>query len=129
VPDLEAGRDRLTELLGIDWNPVREFNVHVRDGGGNDMFVAARVCLSKEEPGFELIQEVAGTPWVCNEHSNLHHLAFSSKAVAADSNRLGALDCPFELMNHHPDGTPFAAAYHRDLLGLRIEMKLSALGR
>jgi hypothetical protein len=84
--------------------------------------VPNRICYSVQAPHVELIQEVPGTPWVCNEHSNLHHLGFWSEALAADSGRLGAAACPLELMGGHGSGPPGMWAYHRDPLGIRIEV-------
>ncbi len=80
-----------------------------------------RICYSTQPPYLELIQEVAGTPWVCNEHSNLHHIGFFSEALAADSADLSAAACPLELLDGHGDAPPSTFTYHRDPLGVRVE--------
>lgn len=80
-----------------------------------------RICYSTQPPYLELIQEVAGTPWVCNEHSNLHHIGFFSEALAADSADLSAAACPLELLDGHDDAPPSTFTYHRDPLGIRVE--------
>lgn len=129
VPTLEAGRDRLTELLDIEWNPVKELHVKTKDSNGSEEWVDVRVCLSVQQPGFELIEEVPGTPWVCNEYSNLHHIAFESDALESDLERFRDLHCPLERAMAQPAGTGFVAAYHHDALGLRIELEFPALGR
>ena len=42
--------------------------------------------------------------------------------MAADSGRLGVAVCPLEIMGGHGDGPPDGWAYHRDPLGVRIEL-------
>ena len=121
VPDLDAARAHFTELLGVEWGPVVENDIEIRDGEGNDLVVPNRICYSTQPPYLELIAEVPGTPWVCNEHSNLHHIGFFSDALVADSEHLGALACPLELLDGHGDAPPSTFTYHRDPLGVRIE--------
>jgi Glyoxalase/Bleomycin resistance protein/Dioxygenase superfamily len=122
VSDLPAAQARLTDLLGAAWGPVLENEIEIRDGEGNELRVPNRICYSTGPPYIELILEVPGTPWVCNEHSNLHHIGFYTATVAADSDRLGAAVCPLEIMGGHGDGPPNGWAYHRDPLGVRIEL-------
>jgi hypothetical protein len=121
VPDLDAGRARFTQLLGIEWGPVAENDIEIRDGDGNDLVVPNRICYSTQPPYLELIQEVPGTPWVCNEHSNLHHIGFFSDALVADSGALTVAMCPLELLDGHGDAPPSTFTYHRDPCGVRIE--------
>jgi hypothetical protein len=122
MPDLDLGRARFMELLGLQWGPIIEHDIEIRDGDGNDLVVPNRICYSTEAPYLELIQEVPGTPWVCNEHSNLHHIGFFSDALAADSRELSAAACPLELLDGHGNATPSAFTYHRDRLGVRVEL-------
>jgi hypothetical protein len=122
VPDLDAARTRLTELVGAQWGPVLDNDIEIRDEHGNDRVVPNRICYSTEAPYFELIQEVSNTPWVCNEHSNLHHVGFFSDALAADSDGLRAAACPLEILDGHGSAPPARFAYHRDALGIRIEL-------
>jgi hypothetical protein len=122
VPDLELGRARLTELLGVEWGPIVANDIEVRDGDGNDLVVPNRICYSTQPPYFELIQEVPGTPWVCSEHSNIHHVGFFSETLAVDADALSAAACPLELIDGHGGAPPAAFTYHRDPLGVRIEL-------
>jgi catechol 2,3-dioxygenase-like lactoylglutathione lyase family enzyme len=122
VPDLDVAQARFTQLLGAQWGPVVENDIEIRDGDGNDLVVPNRICYSTQPPYLELIQEVAGTPWVCNEHSNLHHIGFFSDALVADSGALTAATCPLELIDGHGDAPPSTFTYHRDPLGVRIEL-------
>lgn len=122
VPDLEAAQTRLTELLGAEWGPIVETEIHVRDGDGDERRVPNRMCYSTAPPHLELIQEVPGTPWVCNEHSNLHHIGFFAGTLADESGRLQSAACPLELTDGEGDGPPSMWAYHRDPLGVRVEL-------
>jgi hypothetical protein len=122
VPDLVAAQTRLTELLGTVWGPILENDIEVRDGDGNELVLPNRICYSTTPPYIELIHETPTSPWVCNEHSNLHHLGFFSSALAAESDRLVAARCPLEIMGGHGDGPPDGWAYHSDPLGVRIEV-------
>ncbi len=122
VPDLDAGCARFSELLGIEWGPVMRNDIEVRDGDGNDLVVHNVMRYSTSAPYIELIQETPGTPWVCNEHSNLHHIGFFSDQLVADSGQLHAASCPLEFMDGNGDGPPGMFAYHRDPLGVRIEV-------
>jgi catechol 2,3-dioxygenase-like lactoylglutathione lyase family enzyme len=122
VPDIEAARSRLTELLGIEFGQPREVSIAIKDGQGNRQEVSLRICLTPTEPGFELIEEAPGTVWVCNEHSNLHHVAFFPEDIAADSARLIAASCPLQMsMGIEDDALPLFT-YHRDSLGVTIEL-------
>ena len=122
VPDIDAGRARFTELLGIDWGPVMRTDLEVRDGDGNELVVPNVICYSTSAPYIELIEETPGTPWVCNEHSNLHHIGFFTEELTADSGQFNASRCPLELMDGRGDGPPWVFAYHRDPLGVRLEL-------
>ncbi len=127
VRDLDAARARLTALLGVGWGPVVESDIPVRHRDGTELSVRNCICYSTEPPRLELIVEVPGTPWVCNEHSNLHHLGYFSGAVAAEADRLAAAACPLEIMGGHGGGPPDGWAYYRDPLGIRIELVDEAL--
>jgi catechol 2,3-dioxygenase-like lactoylglutathione lyase family enzyme len=128
VPDIEVAKAHLGELLGITWGPV----LHVdgldvlafdREGGdGNELVVPNTLCYSTEPPHVELVQEVPGTVWECNEHSNLHHIGVWSDALPADSAAYGELRCPLQLCGHEGATAPTQFAYHRDPLGVRIEL-------
>jgi hypothetical protein len=122
VPDVEAACARFTDLLGTEWGPVMVNDIDIRDGNGVEHVVPNKICYSTSAPYLELIQEVPGTPWVCNEHSNLHHLGFFSTTVPAESSRFSDAQCPLELLDGHGDAPPEMWAYHRDPLGVRLEI-------
>jgi hypothetical protein len=122
VPNLEAAQQRLSELLGVEWGPVMVNVIDVRDGQGVERVVPNKICYSTASPYLELIEEVPGTPWVCNEHSNLHHIGVFSTALVEESGRFSGVQCPLELTDGRGDEPPVMWAYHRDALGVRIEI-------
>ena len=123
VPDIEVAKEHLGELLGITWGPVLHIDEYdVRDGDGHDLLVPNTLCYSTEAPHVELVEEVPGTVWECNEHSNLHHIGVWTDALPADSAAYGELRCPLQLCGHEGDVAPTQFAYHRDPLGVRIEL-------
>jgi catechol 2,3-dioxygenase-like lactoylglutathione lyase family enzyme len=122
VPDIEAAAQRFTDLLGIEWGPIIEMENSFRRASGEDVTLPGfKLCYSVSGPHLELIKEEPGTPWVCNEHSNLHHIGFYSDTVAHSSDQLTAARCPLEITGHDPDSDATMWWYHRDPLGVRIE--------
>jgi hypothetical protein len=121
VPDIESARERITSLLGVDWGPIVESETEIRSGAGDDAVISLRLCYSTSGPHLELVEERAGTPWVCNEFSNLHHIGFFSDALEGDSQLLTSTACPLEICGREGGGAPRMFAYHRDPLGVRIE--------
>jgi hypothetical protein len=123
VPDFATARSRLTELLGTAWGPeIRLDAIDLRDGDGRDLSLPNRICYSTEPPYLELIQEVPGSVWSCNEHSNLHHIGYWEPSLAAGSDRLLGLGCPLHLAGRDRAVAPAMFAYHGTDLGVRIEL-------
>jgi len=127
VPDLEAAQAYYTDLLGLEWGPVLETDVEVRLGDGRERVFPNKIVYSTAAPHLELIQETPGSPWVCNEHSNLHHIGIFSGAFGADADRLVGSACPLEMYGGHGDGPPSTFTYHRDPWGVRIELVDAAI--
>lgn len=124
VADLALARARLADVLGLTWGPVMHLDaVDYRDAGGDDLELPTTICYSTGAPAIELIEEVPGTIWVRNEHSNLHHLGFWTGALGDDSATLGATGCPLQLCGRAGDAAPVSFAYHHDAdLGVRFEL-------
>lgn len=133
VPDIEAAKQHFTDLLGVTWGPVvhvdaygvRAFDLEAGDletGDGRDLVFPNTLCYSTEAPHLELVEEVPGSVWECNEHSNLHHIGVWTDALPDDSARYTELRCPLQLCGHDGDTAPMQFAYHRDPLGVRIEL-------
>jgi hypothetical protein len=123
VPDLRAAQEHLTALLGLSWGrPSVVMATAVRDGAGRDFEVDITCCYSREAPHIELILEQPGTTWVCNEHSNLHHIGVWAGAMAGDSAAMVGEGCPLVIGGRDGDVVPHLWAYHRDPLGFNIEL-------
>lgn len=124
VEDLEVASRRLTELLGIEWGPiVRWPAVDVRDDAGNDIAVPSNIRYSAGHPSIELIEEVPGTVWVRNPHSNLHHIGFWTPTFDADSAALIGGGCPLQLAGRSGEVAPAQWVYHGiEDLGIRVEL-------
>jgi len=97
-------------------------DIDVRDDTGAGRVVPNKICYSTAAPYLELIEEVPGTPWVCNEFSNLHHIGVFTTTLPEESARFREARCPLELMDGQGDGPPAMWAYHRDPIGVRIEI-------
>jgi hypothetical protein len=122
VPDVESGRKRLTELLGTVWGPVVETEMEVQDGEGQVAKIPLKMCYSTEAPYLELIEERIGTVYVCNPHSNLHHIGFFTGDLGPDSRALSGSRCPIDLAPSTEESAAVGWVYHRDALGIRIEL-------
>jgi hypothetical protein len=128
VPDLAAARVDLSEQIGVAWGPILHLDVaDYRDGSGRDLVLPTTMCYSLDAPHLELIEEVPGSVWVCNEYSNLHHIGFWSDDLTADSADLTGSGCPLLLSGRAGDHVPVSFAYHRNGLGVRIEIVDSAM--
>ena len=124
VPDVEVAKAHFTDLLGITWGPVVETEgLLVREGDGAERIVPNTLCYSTEPPYVELVQEV---PARCGSATSTP--TSTTSAVWTDALRCG-------LRHVHGAAVPAAAvrarrrrrrrrqfAYHRDPLGVRIEL-------
>jgi hypothetical protein len=128
VEEIESAAERLSALLGVEWGPVVESDTSVRTEAGGNEVISLRLCYSTSAPHLELVEERAGTPWVCNPFSNLHHIGFFSDALASDGQQLSSQACPLEICGRQGELAPHMFTYHRDPLGVRIEY-VDAAGR
>jgi hypothetical protein len=128
VPDIIEARSTFSEQLGVRWGPVLHLDaVEYRNGDGQDVVLPTTMCYSVDAPHLELVQEVAGSIWVRNEYSNLHHIGFWSDDLVADGSELTGAGCPLQLCGRSADDAPVSFAYHRNDLGVRIELVDAAL--
>jgi Glyoxalase/Bleomycin resistance protein/Dioxygenase superfamily len=128
VPDLVEAQAELTRQLGVTWGPVLHFDAtDVRDEAGRDVLLPITLCYSVEAPHLELIEEVPGTVWTCNDHSNLHHIGFWSDDLPGSSAALSESGCPLQLCGRAGAVAPSSWAYHRTGLGIRIEVVDAAM--
>jgi hypothetical protein len=124
VAGVRAARDRLSERLGVTWGPIMHLDAaDYRDAQGADLVLPATLCYSVGEPCLELIEEIPGTVWSRNEHSNLHHIGFWSDDLVGESRSLSDIGCPLQLSGRGRNGAPASFAYHHDReLGIRVEL-------
>src|SRR5689334_2634260 len=102
--------------------------VEYRSADGSDLLLPTTICYSVGTPCLELIEEVPGTVWTRNEHSNLHHIGFWSDDLVGESNALTEVGCPLQLAGRAGATAPATFTYHRDdLIGVRIELVDAAM--
>jgi hypothetical protein len=123
VPDIAAAKVELSEQLGVRWGPILHLDAaDYRDGAGGDLVLPTTMCYSADAPHLELILEVPGSVWECNPYSNLHHIGFWSGDLGADSAELASSGCPMQMCGRAGADAPVSFAYHRNDLGVRIEI-------
>jgi catechol 2,3-dioxygenase-like lactoylglutathione lyase family enzyme len=124
VSDLARAKSQLTEQLGLSWGPVLHLDhSEFRGGDGEDLLLPTTFCYSVEQPCLEIIEEVPGSVWVRNDHSNLHHVGFWSDDFANDAARLDQAGCPMQLAGRAGKSAPVGFTYQRNNdLGVRIEL-------
>ncbi len=129
VKDLPVARSQLTRQLGLTWGPVLHLDrAEFRDADGHDLLLPTTFCYSVEQPCLEIIQEVPGSVWECNDRSNLHHIGFWSDDLGAESARMSEVGCPLQLAGRSGDVAPAGFSYQRNNeLGVRIELVDSAM--
>jgi methylmalonyl-CoA/ethylmalonyl-CoA epimerase len=123
VPEIGAARQHITELLGVEWGPVRRFDFPYRREDGSDAVAEGfTLCYSLGAPHLELVEARPDSPWECNEHSNLHHIGYLVDDMDASSGHLAATACPMGAHGGDPNAGALGWSYHRDDLGFRIEI-------
>ncbi|HVM67574.1 MAG TPA: VOC family protein [Acidimicrobiales bacterium] len=122
VPRLEEALDHLGATLGLRWGAVTETELPFEGADGTRAAVPLRMVYSVEAPYVEVIEEVRGSPWECNPCSNLHHIGFWADGLAACHDHLLGSACPLEAAGYAGDVVPAMFAYHRDPLGVRVEL-------
>jgi hypothetical protein len=127
VPSLEDGQAHFADLFGVRWAPVIETPTAVRMADGSVATVDLRLVYSIDAPHLELVEAVPGSVWDLNPHSNIHHIGFWSDDLGADGTRLHGSGCPLEVMGDSGGSEPLFWAYHKDRLGVRVELVDGAL--
>ncbi|NKS56994.1 glyoxalase [Rhodococcus hoagii] len=121
VPDSEAAVQTLRRPL---WPPIRllpESHYHCRIDGIAHSTVQ-RLGLSIDgPPHVELLREIPETS-VWQPHSGVHHLGFVVDDLAAASAALARRGAPLWMGGLGDGRCPVGTAYHRDALGLTIEL-------
>jgi methylmalonyl-CoA/ethylmalonyl-CoA epimerase len=122
VPQIETAREHLAELLGVEWGPLRQFAFPYRRADGREAVVEDfTLCYSLAAPHLELVEGRPGTPWECNDTSNLHHIGYLVDDMGATSAHLATTACPMGAHGLDALGA-LGWSYHHDELGFRIEI-------
>jgi hypothetical protein len=128
VPSIAEAKEELTRQLGVTWGPVLHLDgADYRDASDGDLVLPTTICYSVDEPHLEIIEEVPGSIWVCNDYSNLHHIGFWSDDLTLDSAVLADSGCPLQLCGRAGREAPVSFAYHRNQLGVRVEIVDAAM--
>lgn len=80
-----------------------------------------RMGLSQGPPHIEVIRTVPGSP-VWQPAPGVHHLGFVVEDLASASSQLATRGAPLWMAGSHDGCTPRGAVYHRDPLGLVVEL-------
>ncbi|MEX5710314.1 VOC family protein [Parafrankia sp. FMc6] len=129
VPELEPAMAALSTQLGLEWMGIFEPTLVMRDDEHGTRDVQLRIAVTAQYPRLELIQTIPDSPWALVESGMLlHHLAYYTGDLAADSGRLAG-PCPIEIHGVGADGkTPKRFTYHLHN-GLRFELLDQRSGR
>jgi hypothetical protein len=122
VPQLEEALEHLAATLGLRWTGVAELDFGFESADGRRTTMPLRMVYSVEPPYIEVIEEVPGTPWVCNPYSNLHHIGFWADGLEGCHDHLVASACPLEAAGYAGDVVPAGFSYHRAPTGVRVEL-------
>ncbi|MFM1724488.1 MULTISPECIES: VOC family protein [Rhodococcus] len=121
VPDSDAAVQHFEDLYGLPIRLLPESHYHCRIDGVAHSTVQ-RLGLSIEgPPHVELLREVPeSTVW--HSRSGVHHLGFVVDDLAAASAELERRGSPLWMGGLAGGQCPVGTAYHRDSLGLTIEL-------
>ena len=122
VPELEPALEALSSSLGIEWMPIVEPVVSMREGDHETRNVSLRIGFSVQHPRLEVIETIPNSPWAIDGTAmRLHHLAYFAGDLAEDSARIST-PCPIEICGVGADGAiPTTFTYHLHN-GLRFEL-------
>ncbi len=103
VPDIGATMSLLSAHYGLRWEPMRRYDLHVRDRGV-EKNVPMQVCTSLDAPmQIELFQEAPGSPWTRDRGQPVHHICYWVEDRAAEAARLIALGWELEVTGVGPE--------------------------
>ena len=128
VARLEESLEHLAATLGVRFAPTTVVDSPVLAADGTRTAVPLRFAYSLDAPHLEVIEEVPGSVWVCNPHSNLHHIGYWAEDFGGEHRRLVGSHCPVEIAGWAgADPDPALYTYHADPLGIRVELVDAAL--
>lgn len=128
VADLERGMEEFAAVFDLTWAPVTRIEMNLRTPAG-PIRPAMGFTYSVQGPHhIELLQEVAGTPWVvasADEPAPLrsaHHVGVWCDDVPGESARLSAAGAELVVTYDTSDGRVAGFAYHRLPSGQLVEL-------
>jgi len=121
VPDPEAAVRHFRDLYGLSIHLLPESQYHCRIDG-LEHSTTQRLGLTVDgPPHVELLREVPeSTVW--QHRSGIHHLGFMVDDLALASQELERRGAPLWMGGLRDGRCPVGTAYHRDALGLTIEL-------
>lgn len=124
--DLAATRELLSAGLGYQWGPESGGPTEVNLAGGEVLVADLQCVFSLSEPRLELVRSIPGTLWEPVAVGGIHHVAYWSDDVAADSAALEGAGYVAEAKSLTRGGNPIFA-YYRAPHGYRVEVVSRAM--
>ena len=119
--DFDGTVSRLTREIGLTWSPLIEVTVGIWTRDFETREMSPRAIYSREQPCFEVVQAVPGTPLVPIAGRPIHHLGYWTDDLLGESEALLARGCP-RIMCAVDRGKLFGMAYHELAGGLIVEL-------
>jgi len=121
VSDLDAAMAKLTRVSGHQWTTPLSLTLPVETEAGQ-LDVEFRATYSLQAPHVELVREIPGTIWASVPGNAAHHLGFFVDDLAKKSSELAGAGFAREACACAESQAPVVFAYHKDPLGIRIEI-------
>jgi hypothetical protein len=119
--DLERARERLGELFGVEWTPIRTVEGELTTVGA--YAGPTRRLHSLGGPmRMEVIEGTAESVWATDQIAALHHYAYWSSNVAADVAELVSYGWHVEMATVDDEGRPTVFAYLAKRGHIRVEL-------
>lgn len=129
VDDLEEAMEVFGAEFGVRWTPVLD-NVRPIVTDGRTVDLRFRVVYSIDGPHrYELVEAIPDTLWqsVPGQSARLHHVGYWSDDIEADGAAFERAGIPTVAVIEAPDGEAPVFRYHRNRLGLYIELVSSSV--
>ncbi|GAB2663479.1 VOC family protein [Prescottella soli] len=121
VKDVDAAVRHFEEIYGVSIRLFSESHYQCQIDGVEHSTVQRLGLTADGPPYLELLREVPGSP-VWQSGSGIHHLGFVVEDLARASNELERRGAPLWMGGVRDGECPAGTAYHRDALGLTIEL-------
>ncbi|HEV2374477.1 MAG TPA: VOC family protein [Streptosporangiaceae bacterium] len=128
VYDINSAMTQFTDVMGIQWGPVRAATLNIRLANGQVVPLDLASVLSAQGPPYiELVQGVTGggagaSPFMATPNSSPVHIGFAVHNLAADSDALVAAGFPRIATVNVPGQDAFVFALHQGPGNITIEL-------